>query len=215
MERLEAIVNERVNFQKDFAESAKAVLMFGREEALKLGHSYIGSEHLLLGLLRLSDDDPTKQELSKAGLSLNVVQHYVHSHFGLEKIGVLRCLKQPDLHLTERSKRIILTAAREFIRHLDLHSPISKINLQLESLHLLWALLKEEEGVAAAVFKHHKIDTGKFRRRILFDSRSRLDGVTPLLRMLNNVFLNPNASWDTLLELGAKIEETHISLENQ
>ena len=122
-------------FEK-FSERARRVLTSAQEEAQSLNHSYIGTEHILLGLIR-EEDGMAAKVLTNLGISLPKVRSAVEFIIGRgEKPAV------GEIGLTPRAKRVIELAIDE-ARHLG-HNYIG-------TEHLLLGLLHEGEGVAAGV----------------------------------------------------------------
>ncbi|MFC2004328.1 ATP-dependent Clp protease ATP-binding subunit [Chloroflexota bacterium] len=163
-------------FEK-FSERARRVLTSAQEEAQNLNHSYIGTEHILLGLIR-EDEGVAAKVLINLGVSLSKVRSAVEFITGRgEKAGT------GEIGLTPRAKRVIELAIDE-ARSLG-HSYIG-------TEHLLLGLLHEGEGVAAGVLESFGITLEQVRAetvRALSQglSRSKLArtaGRTPLLDQL-------------------------------
>ena len=122
-------------FEK-FSERARRVLTSAQEEAQNLNHSYIGTEHILLGLIR-EEEGVAAKVLINLGINLSKVRSAVEFIIGRgEKSSV------GEIGLTPRAKRVIELAIDE-ARHLG-HNYIG-------TEHLLLGLLHEGEGVAAGV----------------------------------------------------------------
>jgi len=122
-------------FEK-FSERARRVLTLAQEEAQHLNHSYIGTEHILLGLLR-EEDGVAAKVLTSLGVNLGKVRS------GVEFIIGRGDKPSPgEIGLTPRAKRVIELAIDE-ARHLG-HNYIG-------TEHLLLGLLHEGGGVAAGV----------------------------------------------------------------
>jgi len=122
-------------FEK-FSERARRVLTLAQEEAQNLNHNYIGTEHILLGLIR-EDEGVAAKVLVNLGVSLNKVRSAVEFIIGRgEKPS------RGETGLTPRAKRVIELAIEE-ARHLG-HNYIG-------TEHLLLGLLREREGVATEV----------------------------------------------------------------
>jgi ATP-dependent Clp protease ATP-binding subunit ClpC len=122
-------------FEK-FSERARRVLTSAQEEAQNLNHNYIGTEHILLGLIR-EEEGVAAKVLMNQGISLSKVRSAVEFIIG-------RGEKAPvgEIGLTPRAKRVIELAIDE-ARHLS-HNYIG-------TEHILLGLLHEGEGVAAGV----------------------------------------------------------------
>lgn len=122
-------------FEK-FSERARRVLTLAQEEARHLNHSYIGTEHILLGLVREEEGVATKV-LVNLGVSLSKVRSAVEFIIGRGEKS-----SSGEIGLTPRAKKVIELAIDE-ARHLG-HNYIG-------TEHLLLGLLREGEGVAAGV----------------------------------------------------------------
>ncbi|OGO23840.1 MAG: NDP-hexose 4-ketoreductase [Chloroflexi bacterium RBG_16_51_9] len=137
-------------FEK-FSERARRVLTSAQEEAQNLNHSYIGTEHILLGLIR-EEDGMAAKVLTNLGISLPKVRSAVEFIIGRgEKPTV------GEIGLTPRAKRVIELAIDE-ARHLG-HNYIG-------TEHLLLGLLHEGEGVAAGVLDSFGINLEQARTEV-------------------------------------------------
>lgn len=127
-----------------FTESARKAIEYARDEASRLRHDYIGTEHLLLGLIRLGE-----------GLAIEVV-----TNLGLDPNDLKTSIEevvQPaggtmtmgQLPLTARAKKTLEVSGQE-ARALK--------SKDIDTEHILLALLKDEEGVAAQVLSMFEID---------------------------------------------------------
>jgi ATP-dependent Clp protease ATP-binding subunit ClpC len=122
-------------FEK-FSERARRVLTSAQEEAQNLNHNYIGTEHILLGLIR-EEEGVAAKVLTNIGISLTKIRSAVEFIIGRgEKAST------GEIGLTPRAKRVIELAIDE-ARHLS-HNYIG-------TEHILLGLLHEGEGVAAGV----------------------------------------------------------------
>ncbi len=134
-------------FEK-FSERARKVLTFAQEEAQHLNHSYIGTEHILLGLLR-EEEGVAAKVLTNLGVGLNKVRASVEFIIGRgEKPSA------GETGLTPRARRVIELAIDE-ARYLG-HSYIG-------TEHLLLGLLREGEGIAAGVLDSFGITLDRAR----------------------------------------------------
>lgn len=130
-----------LNFQRPktsgslFSPGAARALHFAQRAARQWGHSYVGCEHLLVGLLQ-SGDSATSC-LRSAGLSSSVVQDAV-----LEQVGSGTPELFPTPGMTPRLRGVIRQGAAEMIRYR---------HVQLDTAHLLLGLLREPDGLAATL----------------------------------------------------------------
>ncbi len=121
-----------------FTERARKVLSLAQEEAQRFNHNYIGTEHLLLGLVREGDGVAAKV-LNNLGVELNKVRSAVEFIIGRGDRMVLG-----EIGLTPRAKKVIELAVDE-ARRLGHH--------YIGTEHLLLGLVREGEGIAAGVLE--------------------------------------------------------------
>ena len=146
-------------FEK-FSERARRVLSLAQEEAQHFNHSYIGTEHILLGLVR-ETDGVAARVLSNLGVELSKVRSAVEFIIGRGEKAV-----PGEIGLTPRAKKVIELAVDE-ARRLN-HNYIG-------TEHLLVGLLREGEGVAAGVLESLGVTLEKVRNetnRILSQTMS-------------------------------------------
>ena len=140
-------MNDRDRFDK-FTERARKVLSLAQEEAQRFQHNYIGTEHLLLGLVREGEGVAAKV-LSNLGVESNRVRSAVEFIIGRGDRVVLG-----EIGLTPRAKKVIELAADE--SRLLNHSYIG-------TEHLLLGLVREGEGIAAGVLESQGVTLEKAR----------------------------------------------------
>jgi len=146
-------------FEK-FSERARRVLSLAQEEAQRFNHNYIGTEHILLGLVR-ETEGVAARVLSNLGVELSKVRSAVEFIIGRGEKAV-----PGEIGLTPRAKKVIELAVDE-ARRLN-HSYIG-------TEHLLIGLLREGEGVAAGVLESLGVTLEKIRsetNRILSQTMS-------------------------------------------
>jgi len=137
-------------FEK-FSERARKVLTLAQEEAQRFNHNYIGTEHILLGLVREGEGVAAKV-LGNLGVELSKVRAAVEFIIGRgERPG------SGEIGLTPRAKRVIELALDE-ARRLN-HSYIG-------TEHLLLGLLREGEGVAAGVLESLGVNLERVRAEV-------------------------------------------------
>jgi len=142
-----------------FTERARRVLTLAQEEAQRFNHNYIGTEHLLLGLVREGDGVAAKV-LSNLGVELNKVRSAVEFIIGRGDRA-----SSGEIGLTPRAKKVIELAVDE-ARRLG-HSYIG-------TEHLLLGLVREGEGIAAGVLESLGVNLERVRgetTRILAQSQ--------------------------------------------
>src|SRR5712691_9882015 len=130
-------MHNRDRFDK-FTERARKVLSLAQEEAQRFQHNYIGTEHLLLGLVREGEGVAAKV-LSNLGVELNKVRSAVEFIIGRGDRIVLG-----EIGLTPRAKKVIELAVDE-ARRLNHH--------YIGTEHLLLGLLREGSGIGAGVLE--------------------------------------------------------------
>ena len=131
-----------------FTERARRVLTLAQEEAQRFNHNYIGTEHLLLGLVREGDGVAAKV-LGNLGVELNKVRSAVEFI-----IGRGDRTSSAEIGLTPRAKKVIELAVDE-ARRLS-HSYIG-------TEHLLLGLVREGEGIAAGVLESLGVNLERVR----------------------------------------------------
>ncbi len=131
-----------------FTERARRVLTLAQEEAQRFNHNYIGTEHLLLGLVREGDGVAAKV-LSNLGVELAKVRSAVEFIIGRGDRAVLG-----EIGLTPRAKKVIELAVDE-ARRLNHH--------YIGTEHLLLGLVREGEGIAAGVLESLGVNLERVR----------------------------------------------------
>ncbi len=136
-----------------FTERARKVIVYAKEEARRFNHDYIGTEHLLLGLIR-EGEGVAAAVLQKLGLDLETirleVEKLVQAGPATQVVG--------DIPFTPRSKKALELSAEE-ARALG-HNYIG-------TEHLLLGLVKEGEGMAYRVLLNLGLDLGKLRNEVM------------------------------------------------
>ncbi len=137
----------------NFTPRAQQVLALARKEADRFNHNFVGTEHLLLGLIKLGQGVAVNV-LQKLGLDLETVRIEVEKQVGTgpdqKMIG--------NIPYTPRVKKVLSLAAREA-------KALSHTYVGTE--HILLGLLREGDGVAARVLKNLDIDIEQTRQEIL------------------------------------------------
>ena len=137
----------------NFTPRAQQVLALARKEADRFHHNYVGTEHLLLGLINLGQGVAVNV-LQKMGLDLDTVRSAVEKQVGkgpaAKPIG--------NISYTPRVKKVLALAGKE-AKSLN-HSYVG-------TEHILLGLLREGDGVAARVLKSLEVDIERCRDEIL------------------------------------------------
>jgi ATP-dependent Clp protease ATP-binding subunit ClpC len=135
-----------------FTERARKVLTLAQEEAQRFNHNYIGTEHLLLGLVR-EGDGVAARVLSNMGVQLPKVRSAVEFIIGRGETA-----PTGDIGLTPRAKKVIELAVDE-ARRLNHH--------YIGTEHLLLGLVREGEGIAAGVLESLGVNLEKVRAQVM------------------------------------------------
>jgi ATP-dependent Clp protease ATP-binding subunit ClpC len=136
-----------------FTERARKVLQLAQEEAQRFNHNYIGTEHLLLGLVREGEGVAAKV-LANLGVDLNKVRSAVEFIIGRGDRTVTG-----DIGLTPRAKKVIELSVDE-ARRLNHH--------YIGTEHLLLGLVREGEGIAAGVLESLGVSLDKVRNQVIY-----------------------------------------------
>ncbi len=135
-----------------FTERARRVVVLAQEEAGRFGHNYIGTEHLLLGLVR-EEDGVAARALTSLKVALEEVREQVESVVGYGEGGI-----RSQIPFTPRSKKVLELALRESMQ-------LGHNYIGTE--HMLLGLARESEGVASRVLSNLDVDPDEVRRQIL------------------------------------------------
>jgi ATP-dependent Clp protease ATP-binding subunit ClpC len=135
-----------------FTDRARRVVVLAQEEARMLNHDYIGTEHLLLGLIR-EGDGYAARTLELLGISLDAVRQQVQEIVG-------RGQQAPSGHIqfTKRAKKALELSLRESLQFG--HNYIG-------TEHMLLGLLSEGDGVAAQVLVKLGADLNRVRQQVI------------------------------------------------
>ncbi len=136
-----------------FTERARKVILLAKQEAKRFNHDYIGTEHILLGLLR-EGEGVAAAVLQSLGMNLNNIRLEVEKLVQLGPTTVV----SGDLPFTPKAKKVMELAMEE-ARTLG-HNYIG-------TEHLLLGLIREGEGVASQVFLNMGLDLEKVREEVI------------------------------------------------
>ena len=145
--------NESFDDFKNFTTRARHVLVLARREALRFNHDYIGTEHILLGILALGEGVAV-EVLKSMDLNLDKLRLEVEKACGTgaetKAVG--------EIPITERARRVLVLAVQE----------AKAMNYKFVGTeHLLLAILREGESVAARILLNLKINPDNLRREIM------------------------------------------------
>src|SRR5688572_11604006 len=135
-----------------FTDRARRVVVLAQEEARLLNHNYIGTEHLLLGLIHEGEGLAAKA-LEQLGVTLDQVRSQVE-----DMIGVGTATPQGHIPFTPRAKKVL---------ELSLREALQLGHNYIGTEHILLGLLREGEGVAAQVLLKVGLDMQKIRQTVL------------------------------------------------
>lgn len=124
-----------------FTDDAQRVLSFAQEAALELGHDYVGTEHVLIGLIKVKNGVAAKA-LNELGLSAETIIEDVEEHIGRGN------KKASSVYMTPRVKHV-LELAVEVANHMN-HNYVG-------TEHILLGLLSDGGGVALGILRNHNI----------------------------------------------------------
>jgi ATP-dependent Clp protease ATP-binding subunit ClpC len=135
-----------------FNERAQKVLVFAQEFARSYRHGYVGTEHILLGILK--EDGISKDILNDMGVELEDVENLIEEYEGKGELD----LYSNEIPLTPRTKRLLEISLLE-ARNLN-HNFITPE-------HILLALIKESEGIAFTILSNLGVDFNRLRKELL------------------------------------------------
>src|SRR5207237_4141638 len=138
----------------NFTDRVRKVLQMAREEAARLHHEYVGTEHILLGLIR-EGEGVAAAVLTNLNVDLEEIQQKIEETV---KKGKAAAAAGPDLPYTSRAKKVLELAMSE-AREVN-HSYVG-------TEHLLLGLLREEKGIAAQVLHDAGVTTENARAEML------------------------------------------------
>ena len=138
----------------NFTERVRKVLAMSREEAVRLHHEYVGTEHILLGVIR-EGEGVAATVLQNLDVDLDALENTIES---IVKKGRSDHTTGPDLPYTSRAKKVLELAMSE-ARELN-HSYVG-------TEHLLLGLVREEKGIAAQVLLDSRVTIDNARGETL------------------------------------------------
>ena len=147
-----------------FTERARKVILLAKEEAKRFNHDYIGTEHLLLGLIR-EGEGVAAAVLASMGLSADKIRIEVEKFVQPGPSTII----SGDIPFTPRAKRVI---------ELSMEEARSLGHNYIGTEHLLLGLIKEGEGVASQVLISMGLDLDKVRMEIMSLLGSSIPGYT-------------------------------------
>src|SRR5688572_12704737 len=128
-----------------FSPRVKDVLTYSREEAIRLGHDYIGTEHLILGMIRAGEGVGIKI-LNTLGVDVNDLRKELEATIRPHSKNTVNMANIPIVKQAEKALKVTYLEAKLF------NSSI------IGTEHLLLAILKDEESVVTRILKRYKVD---------------------------------------------------------
>ncbi|MCD6012073.1 MAG: ATP-dependent Clp protease ATP-binding subunit ClpA [Flavipsychrobacter sp.] len=138
----------------NFSPKVKEIISYSREEALRLGNDFIGTEHLLLGLIREGD-----------GMALKVLQTMQVDLFELRKELELAIKDKNNKPLANINSLPLTKQAEKVIRITVLEAKALK-STTVETEHLMLSILKNRENVATQILNNHDVDYDRFKNEL-------------------------------------------------
>ena len=143
--------------KEDYSKRVQTIMKYAKEEAVRLGHSYVGSEHLLLGIIKEGNGKAVRS-ITSLGCDLNelrvMIEDMVKPSGGTMTLG--------HLPFTRRSERILRNTFTEATN--------LGVNIA-DDYHLVLAILRENEGVACEVLNAYDVDYDLVMEKILSKSQ--------------------------------------------
>lgn len=154
--------------KENFSKRVQKIMKYAKEEAIRLGHSYVGSEHLLLGLLR--EDSGLSQKIfelfdCEIDEISSMIEDMIKSTGGTMTLG--------HLPLTRRAERILRNA---FNQAASMGAAFA------DDEHLLLAMLNETEGIAYEVLNASNIDYDSVHELVVGDSNVKVENKKTILK---------------------------------
>jgi len=138
----------------NFSPKVKEIISYSREEALRLGNDFIGTEHLLLGLIREGD-----------GMALRVLQSMQVDLFELRselEVAIKDKNNKPLQHINS----LPLTKQAEKVIRITVLEAKSLKSPTVETEHLMLSILKNKENVATNILGQHEVDYDRFKNEL-------------------------------------------------
>ena len=136
-----------------FSPRVKEVISFSREEALRLGHQFIGVEHLLLGLIREGEGSAMKT-LDALGVDAEKLRKSIESSI---EPKVENTVNLKNVPLTKQAERVLKIT---FLEAKLLHSDI------IGTEHLMLSILKNSDNVVSQILDQYSIDYDMFKTEL-------------------------------------------------
>ena len=143
-----------------FSNKVKEVIALAREEALRLGHDYIGTEHLMLGIIR-DGEGPGIDLLLKSGVSLDQLRQSIDHSTASTSRSSFDKQSMLNIPLTKQAEKVL--------RLTYLEAKYFKTNL-VGTEHLLMAILRDEDNVATQILEKYQVHYDLIKEMVEFQS---------------------------------------------
>lgn len=148
-----------------FSNKVKEVIALAREEALRLGHDYIGTEHLMLGIIR-DGEGPGIELLHKSGVSLDQLRQSIEHSTASTSRSSFDKQSMLNIPLTKQAEKVL--------RLTYLEAKYFKTNL-VGTEHLLMAILRDEDNVATQILEKYQVHYDLIKEMVEFQSSNSQD----------------------------------------
>jgi len=150
-----------------FSNKVKEVIALAREEALRLGHDYIGTEHLMLGIIR-DGEGPGIELLHKSGVSLDQLRQSIEHSTASTSRSSFDKQSMLNIPLTKQAEKVL--------RLTYLEAKYFKTNL-VGTEHLLMAILRDEDNVATQILEKYQVHYDLIKEMVEFQSSNSQDNL--------------------------------------
>src|SRR5580698_4065422 len=146
--------DQTINYMEaKFSPRVKDVISYSREEALRLGHDYIGTEHLLLGIIR-EGEGVAMQLLKSLGVDVAELRKAIEDYAPATAKKINHLANIPLVKQAEKALKITYLEAKYFK------------SIVIGTEHLLLAILKDEDSVAAKALNVFNVNYENFRQEL-------------------------------------------------
>lgn len=155
--------------ESNFSPRVRDVLQYSREEALRLGHDFIGNEHFILGLIREGEGQAMKI-LKSLKVDIPGLRQLVERSVKAEKTAPAMVTFLKDIPLVKQAEKTLKTTNLEAKLY---KSPV------IGTVHLLLAILKDPNSVASNILKKMNVDYELIRRELEFTNEFEIKAEEP------------------------------------
>src|SRR6201986_2330059 len=151
---LTLFTNQICYMDSNFSPKVKEIISYSREEALRLGNDFIGTEHLLLGLIREGDNT-----------AVRILKSFNVNLYELRKEVELAVKDKTGKNIANINSLPLTKQAEKVIRITVLEAKALK-STTVETEHLMLSILKNKENVATQILNHYEIDYERFKSEL-------------------------------------------------